>query len=349
MTTAMPGAPGPRPCLLLVDDTPANIDVLVNVLRDDYNLKVANRGTKALKILEAGAHVDLILLDVVMPELDGFEVCRILRSTEATKNIPIIFITARTDVEDIVRGFELGAVDYVAKPFNAAELKARVRTHLELHRLLRENEQLLLNVLPAAVAGRLKAGEVTIADHSADVSVMFADIVGFTSLSAGLQPQELVALLNDLFTRFDEIARRHGIEKIKTVGDCYMAVCGVPEERKDHAAALADVALELLESVRDFNAAQGLTLQVRIGLNSGPVVAGVIGTSKFIYDLWGDTVNVASRLESTGVPGRIQVGDATRHALRGTFDFEDRGEVDLKGKGPTKTAFLLGRKPATPE
>jgi len=149
-----------------------------------------------------------------------------------------------------------------------------------------------------------------------------------------------VEMLNDLFTRFDDLARRHGVEKIKTIGDCYMAVCGVPEVRPDHAVVLATMALEMLNAVREFNQVHNTALEIRIGLNTGPVVAGVIGRSKFIYDLWGDTVNTASRMESSGVPGRVQVTDATRQAAVGTFEFEERGEVDVKGKGRLRTWFL---------
>jgi class 3 adenylate cyclase len=333
-----------RSTLLLVDDVPENLDVLVGVLQADFDLKVANRGAKALKICESGARIDLILLDVMMPEMDGFEVCRILRSTPATQHIPIIFITARTAVNDIVRGFELGAVDYVAKPFNAAELLARVNTHLTVDRLLRENERLLLNILPAPVAERLKVSDECIAEHHAAVSVLFADIVGFTALSEGLMAQQLVEMLNELFTRFDALARAHGVEKIKTIGDCYMAASGLPEARADHATALADMALEMLETLRQFNADHGRRLQLRIGLNSGPVVAGVIGRSKFIYDLWGDTVNTASRMASNSLPDTIQVTGATRQLLLDQFVCEERGELEIKGKGRLHTWFLRGRR-----
>jgi class 3 adenylate cyclase len=256
----------------------------------------------------------------------------------------VIFLTAKTETEDIVRGFELGAVDYVAKPFNAHELLARVNTHLTIDRLHRENERLLLSILPAPVAERLKAGEGSIAEHFDEVSVLFADIVGFTTLSGTLSPQPLVEMLNDLFTRFDKLASQRRVEKIKTIGDCYMAVCGLPEPQVDHAGILADMALEMLSQVRDFNAARNSHLQIRIGLHTGPVVAGVIGRSKFIYDLWGDTVNTASRMESSGLPDRIQVTGAMRQALGAQYGFEERGEVDIKGKGLLQTWFLVGRK-----
>jgi adenylate cyclase len=330
--------------ILVVDDTPANIQTLAGTLKaKGYQISVATNGRQALEVV-GRVRPDLILLDVMMPEMDGFETCRRLKASEATRAIPVIFLTARTETEDIVKGFELGAVDYVAKPFNAHELLARVHTHLTMDRLHRENERLLLSILPAPIAARLKSSADSIADHFPEVSVLFADIVGFTVLSGGMSPKPLVSLLDDLFTQFDELARRHHVEKIKTIGDCYMAVCGAPESCGDHAAALADMALEMVESLKQFNRNRGTSLQIRIGLNTGPVVAGVIGRSKFIYDLWGDTVNTASRMESTSLPDRIQVTEEMQRALAAPFELEARGEVEVKGKGRLRTWFLLGRK-----
>jgi adenylate cyclase len=329
--------------ILIVEDTPANIQSLTATLKQQgYQISVATNGRQALEVL-ARVRPDLILLDVMMPEMDGFETCQRLKASEQWRQIPVIFLTAKTETADIVRGFELGAVDYVAKPFNAHELLARVHTHLTIDRLHRENERLLLSILPASIATRLKAGTDNIADHFAEASVLFADLVNFTTLSEGLTPASLVSLLDELFTKFDHLAHQHGVEKIKTIGDCYMAVCGVPEHRPDHAAVLADLALEMLTALNVFNQGRGTGLQLRVGLHTGPVVAGVIGRSKFIYDLWGDTVNTASRMESTGVPGRIQVTDALRRALPADFEFAERGEVEVKGKGRLRTWFLLGR------
>ncbi len=338
----------PRPArnsrILIVDDTPANIQILAAVLRErGYLVSVATHGKEVFDVL-ARAQPDLILLDVMMPEMDGFETCWQLKAGELWRHIPVIFITAKSETTDVIRGFELGAVDYVTKPFNPHELLARVNTHLTIDRLHRENERLLLNILPEPVARRLKRGEECIADHFDAVSVLFADLVGFTTLSRSMPPHPLVELLNDLFVRFDQLAARHGVEKIKTIGDCYMAVCGVPEARADHASQLAEMALEMSASLREFNEARGSSLKIRIGLNSGPVVAGVIGSSKFIYDLWGDTVNTASGMESTGVPSRIQVSESTQRLLETEFDLEPRGEIEVKGKARQRTWFLVGRK-----
>jgi len=205
-----------------------------------------------------------------------------------------------------------------------------------------ENEQLLLNILPAPIAGRLKSGERTIADAYGEVSVLFADIVGFTKFSAGMPVTELVDMLNELFSGFDAAAIQEGVEKIKTIGDAYMAVSGMPSRCSDHTEKIIRLACSMMDSVAHFNQHRGTNLSLRIGINRGPVVAGVIGTHKFIYDLWGDTVNIASRMESTGVPGRIQVTEAAYEYLKDRYEFEARGEVAVKGKG-MMPAYLLER------
>jgi guanylate cyclase len=205
-------------------------------------------------------------------------------------------------------------------------------------------ENLLLNILPRSIAEKLKADTQTIADQFDAASILFADVVDFTPLSERLSAAEVVGMLDHLFSHFDELADRHGLEKIKTIGDCYMVASGVPAPRSDHAEALAQMALEMREAMRSEDAVGHLGLELRIGINSGPVVAGVIGRKRFLYDLWGDAVNTASRMESSGTPGRIQVTRATYELLKDTFRFEHRGTVDVKGKGEMETWYLLGRK-----
>jgi len=217
----------------------------------------------------------------------------------------------------------------------------RLNTELEGERA--KAERLLRNVLPGPIAERLKHGEGTIADAFDSVTVLFADIVGFTSLSSKVPAAELVVVLNDVFSRFDTLAERHGLEKIKTIGDAYMVVAGVPEPRPDHAVAVATMALDMLDEIRAFNAERGTELGIRIGIHSGPAVAGVIGKKKFIYDIWGDTVNTASRMESTGMPGRVQVSDVTAQQLDGRLEIEDRGLIAVKGKGEMRTWLLTSR------
>lgn len=223
----------------------------------------------------------------------------------------------------------------------------RERVLLALRIEQERSERLLLNVLPPAVAERLKEQPAVIADSFDSVTVLFADIVGFTELATRAHAEQVVAVLNGLFSAFDEIADRHGVEKIKTIGDGYMAVAGLPVPRRGHTAAAVAMAVDLCREVKH-SVANGTVLDIRVGVHCGPVIAGVIGTRKFSYDVWGDTVNIASRMESHGVPGRVHVTSAVREALRDLYDFEERGLVDLKGKGPTTTYLVAGRKGDTP-
>jgi class 3 adenylate cyclase len=219
-----------------------------------------------------------------------------------------------------------------------------LRTRHALALAQQRSERLLHNVLPAPIAARLKAGEEPIADAFAEVTVLFADIVDFTPHSAQLSPQQVVETLNDLFSTFDQLARRHGLEKIKTIGDAYMVAGGLPNPRPDHAQAVAEMALTMRQEATKRTDPSGQPLQVRIGLDTGPVVAGVIGTAKFSYDLWGDTVNTASRMESQGLPGCIQVTDRTWKRLGEAYRFQRRGPIQVKGKGELVTYLLLGTK-----
>ena len=207
--------------------------------------------------------------------------------------------------------------------------------------------KLLLNILPETIAERLKSNEKTIADSFTHATVLFSDIVGFTDLSTRLSAQDLVRLLNQLFTEFDLLCEYYGIEKIKTIGDSYMAVAGVPDFHEDHAELVAKMAIDMRNTTASFVAATGEKIAIRIGLHSGPVVAGVIGLKKFVYDLWGDTVNLASRMESTGEPGRIQISSETYALLAPHTQYlmAKRGEVDVKGKGRLKTYWLDGIAP----
>ncbi|MFB2918736.1 MULTISPECIES: adenylate/guanylate cyclase domain-containing protein [Aerosakkonema] len=207
-----------------------------------------------------------------------------------------------------------------------------------------QTEQLLLSILPQPIAHRLKAGENPIADRFEQVSVLFADMVGFTKLSTEKNPTELVELLNQIFSEFDLLAKKHGLEKIKTIGDAYMVVGGVPIPREDSASAIALMALDMQAAIARFNANRTDKFQLRIGINIGPVVAGVIGMSKFIYDLWGDTVNIASRMESNGLPGMIQVTAAIYERLKNEFEFEERGTIPIKGKGEMIVYILTGKR-----
>ncbi len=209
---------------------------------------------------------------------------------------------------------------------------------------LASSERLLLNVLPRTIAERLKRESGIIAESHDDVTVVFADVVDFTPFTERTAPEQVVGVLDEIFSAFDSLAERLGLEKIKTVGDAYMVVAGLPDPRPDHAVAAAEMALAMQAELGRLCRALELDLAIRIGMQSGPVIAGVIGRRKFIYDLWGDTVNTASRMESSGLPGRIQVTEGVYERLRADYDFEARGEVEVKGKGRLKTYLLTGRR-----
>ncbi len=226
----------------------------------------------------------------------------------------------------------------------AMDITERKLATVELRYQKEQSERLLLNVLPTKIAERLKQEEQTIADKFAEVTVMFADIVGFTELASSMNAIELVSLLNQIFSDFDRLSERHSLEKIKTIGDAYMVVGGLPEQRDDHAEAIADMAMDMMMAIANFNTENQKNFSIRIGIHSGPVVAGVIGIKKFIYDLWGDTVNTASRMESHGLAGQIQVSAASYEKLYHKYLFEERGHIPIKGKGKMLTYLLIGRK-----
>jgi len=226
--------------------------------------------------------------------------------------------------------------------FVYSEAARKAEALLELER--QKSEKLLLNILPVSIAERLKENDSVIADHFDSATVMFADIVGFTALSEKVTPTELVNRLNRLFCAFDDLAEKHGLEKIKTIGDAYMVAGGLPELQDSHAQDVSSMALEMLESVAKYNQTTQQTLDIRIGIHTGPAVAGVIGIKKFVYDVWGDTVNTASRMESSGLPGRIQLSAQAAALIEDYFIVEERGTIEVKGKGNMKTFWLKGHR-----
>jgi class 3 adenylate cyclase len=279
----------------------------------------------------------------------------------------VIVISGISALERAYKCIENGAEDYLPKPFNPILFKARIfscfekkrlrdlereqlqalsarTTHLEYEQL--KTEKLMLNIFPKTIVERLKRGEQLIAGSYPDVSILFADLVGFTDMSAHISATELVQRLNNLITRFDKRSEYLGVEKIKTMGDAYMLAAGVPIPRADHAQICADMALGMFQDLASFNRETGSALDMRIGIASGPVVAGVIGYTKYSYDLWGDTVNIASRMESTSLPGRIQLSPTTTTSIQGDFEVEAGGEVFCKGLGVVSSHFLLGRAPS---
>jgi class 3 adenylate cyclase len=348
---------GERGHILVVDDYPTNRLKLSLVLKQQgHTVAQAESGSQALDMLRAEPF-DLVLLDILMPEMDGYEVLREIKSDSSLRDIPIIVISAQDELESIVRGIELGAEDYLPKSFDPVLLKARIEACLEkkrlrdqeqafVHELQKErekSERLLLSILPVPVAERLKHTQDIIADNVEDVSVMFVDIVDFLPLSTSMPPVEMVKMLNAVFSTFDALVDQYKLEKIKTNGDCYMVVGGLPLPNAEHLEAIAGMALDVLASTSSFSRNDGKPFQLRLGIHTGPVIAGVIGTKKFAYDLWGDTVNIASRMESQGLPGTIQVTQDVYERLQDCYLFQPRGEITVKGKGNMMTYLLTGR------
>jgi class 3 adenylate cyclase/CheY-like chemotaxis protein len=340
--------------ILIVDDIEANRDLLSRRLtRDGHRVASVAGGQQALQAL-ADDDFDLVLLDLMMPDINGFEVLVRMKADERLRRIPVIMITALAETESAVRCIEAGAEDYLPKPFDPVLLRARINACLHkkrwrdreqtyLRRIKDETakfERLLLTILPRQVIGRLNQGEAMIADRFESASVLFADLVGFTEHSARTTPAAMVDYLNRLFSEFDALARELGVEKIKTIGDAYMAVAGLPDPNPDPFAAIAKMALGMIDRLGHVNEDYGWRLQIRIGIHSGPVVAGIIGAHRFIYDVWGDTVNVASRLEAHSLPNRIHVSEETASHLASSFALEARGSLHVKGKGKLETFFL---------
>jgi len=352
--------------VLVVDDSRTLRKILIRELNSlgFHNILEAADGLEAIEVVKTKP-VDLMLLDMEMPELDGLGVLGQLKADDTYKALPIIVISGADQFEKTIKCIEMGAEDYLPKPFDPILLRARIfsslekkrlrdldRKHLEMlnheKQLLEieqmKTEKLMLNILPRPIAERLKRGEKNISGSYPDVTILFSDLVGFTKMSSKTTATELVKLLNDLFTRFDVRAEALGLEKIKTIGDAYMAVGGLPIPRPDHAVLCAEMSLGMFEDLKNFNQENNAELNMRVGMNSGPVVAGVIGFTKFSYDLWGNTVNTASRMESTSQHGRVQVSPSTYEALKDTYDFEDAGLMECKGLGEIRTHLLIGKK-----
>lgn len=362
-----------RADILAIDDTPENLELLSQLLKDShYKVRSVTKGTTAIRAAQA-APPDLILLDINMPGMGGYEVCEKLKADDRTREVPVIFISASDETLDKVRAFEVGGVDFVTKPFQVEEVLARIKTHLQLCALRQQlqtqneklqqeicdrlkaeealqqerekSEKLLLNILPQPIAEQLKQNPQAIAYRFDTVTILFADIVRFTELSAAIPPTQLVNLLNQIFSEFDQLVDKHGLEKIKTIGDAYMVAGGLPNPMVNHMEAIADMALDMQQAILQYQRQDGNSFSLRIGMATGPVVAGVIGMKKFSYDLWGDAVNLASRMESQGKPGRIQVTEEMHQCLRDRYHFTARGPVRVKGHSEMSTYWLEGRMP----
>ncbi len=352
--------------VLVVDDSRTLRNLLIRELTliGITNISEAIDGNDAIDKIRNEAF-DLVLLDMEMPELDGLETLKIIKLTPEFQYLPVIVISGSEQFERTIECIQIGAEDYLPKPYNPVLLQARVFSSLERKRLRNldferiiqlqhekellnieqiKTEKLMLNILPKPIAERLKKGESNIAGSYPEVTILFSDLVGFTKIASQKTATELVRLLNDLFSRFDIRAENIGLEKIKTIGDAYMAVGGLPIPRPDHAQIVAKMALGMYEDLAAFNVANDIDINMRIGINSGPVVAGVIGFTKFSYDLWGNTVNTASRMESSSEAGRIQITPITRELLEDFFEIEERELVECKGLGKILTSYLNRQK-----
>ena len=344
--------------ILIVDDQEPNVRLLERMLRGAGHTGVTSTmDPREVCELHRQNRYSLILLDLQMPGFDGFQVMQGLKEIESNGYLPVLVITAQPDHK--LRALKAGARDFVSKPFDLAEVLMRVSNlvevrllHLETKRLYEQvvaeqkvSEGLLLNVLPRAIAERLKARTEVIADSIPEATILFAGLHDFSRLTDHMAAADVVRLLNEIYSGFDAIVQNLGLEKIKTIGDAYMVAAGVPVPRPDHAEAIAEAALALQQEIVRHDAANGETFSLRIGINTGPVVAGVIGKTKFSYDVWGETVNTAWHMETYGAPSHIQVNETTYARLCDKYLFGNRGEFYVKDRGELKTYFLKGRKP----
>ncbi len=340
--------------ILVVDDDPSNVDLLIRRLtRDGHEVTGLTSGEAALAWVETHP-VDLVLLDLIMPGLNGVEVLRALRAREETRLTPVVIISGLDEADGAIRCIEAGADDYLSKPVDAVLLRARINAVLERKRLRDREiaitqrlqveqeraEALLRNMLPVSVVERLRGGETTIADTFAAATILFCDLVGFTAMSAHRPPSDTLDLLNTIFSAFDRLTADHGVEKIKTIGDAYMAAGGLPEAKSGHVEAIAAMALSMPRVVKAISQQFRTPLTVRIGIDTGPVVAGIIGTDKFLYDVWGDTVNTASRMEHHGTPGRVHITEQMRTALGDRYEYDVLAPIAVKGKGIMQTYLI---------
>lgn len=343
------------PQVLVVDDSRTALLHVSRIIKQlGMVVLTAADGVEALEILKSTA-IDVVLTDIDMPRMDGNQLLYAILADPELRHLPVVVLSGHNDVATVARCIELGAADALPKPCHEVLLRARLESCLIRKRWHDEEKraaaraatevaragQLVANMLPDVIAERLKAGERAIADYHAEVSILFADIVGFTPMTVERTPAELVAMLNALFSMFDVAAASLGLEKIKTVGDAYMVAAGIPASRADHAQALAALAVEMHTMAARLAGRDEEPLRLHVGIHSGGVSAGIIGTQKFSYDVWGDTVNIASRLTDAAPVGGTLVSAATAQLLAGHYQLRDAGSASLKGRGQMQV-FQVG-------
>ena len=325
-----------KPTVLVVDDVAENLQLLTSALKDDYNLRFAKSGTKALALASQAPVPDLVLLDVMMPDLDGFQVCAKLKQNPATTNIPVIFITALSAVDDETRGFEVGGADFITKPFHPAVVQARVRTHLALRAAQARADALLRVLLPENVIRDLYSTGEHRPDVAANVSILFCDFINFSLATSNMDPALLIGEMSEIFGAFDDISARHGAYRIKTIGDAYMAATGLTSSlgAEENARALVEAAREYIRFLARRNETASQVWRCRIGIHSGAVIAGIVGKNRFLYDIMGHDVNVAARVESAALPMHVTISDVTRQLIGEQYQAAPLGPFNLKGHGP---------------
>jgi adenylate cyclase len=352
------------PSILIADDDDDARVLLMRMLgKCGFDVVPAADGRDAVRLMR-GRPFDLLLLDIMMPHMDGYQVLEVCRQDPELSRVPVIVISGVDDLAGVARCVKLGAADFLLKPFNGVLLEARVGACLEQKRLrdvereylgrLQRHEKryrlLLQSILPQPIIDRLSAGDGTAraAEHFGEVTVVFASVHEFAYATAGRSPAKVVEILNQMFCAFDRLAEQHGVDRIKTIGETYMAAAGVPRRRGDHAEAVAELALAMQVAVTRVDVRPSQPLSLRIGINTGPVMAGVIGTTKFAYELWGPTVTTAAQMEAYGLGGAIQVSAATHARLRDAYMLQERGSFYVTGVGEVCTYVLTGRRAGQP-
>lgn len=354
--------------VLVVDDSEANRDLFSRwLIREGHSVLLASNGTQALEMVRQH-ELDLILLDAMMPGLDGVAVLRELKADAQFCQLPVIMVSAGNEIQDVVRCIGMGAEDYLSKPFEPVLLRARVGALLERKRLRDEEErknnelkkalleiegqkrlaeELLLNILPRQVAEELRAKGSVEPMYFEDVTIVFADFAGFTLSTEKLPADVLVRVLHDYFTAFDRIVDSYELEKLKTIGDCYMFVGGMPVRSSSHPVEAVLATLEMIHLVQEMASPRGLVdWQLRVGIHTGPVIAGVVGIHKFAFDIWGDSVNLSARMESCGAPNRTNLSAATYARVKDFFVCEHRGKIKTKDGRKLDMYFVDGVAPS---